>query len=677
MYNKLILTKVIICFIIGSLFSQSNETELETFVVTAQYEKTTKEKAVNKIRVISREKIDALAAVNLGDVLKNELNIRLSQDNILGSFMSLQGISGQNVKILIDGIPIIGRLSGNIDVSQINLNNIERIEIVEGPLSVNFGTDALAGTINLISKKKKNNGFSFDANSYYESAGQYNVDGSLSFKKNNNQFKISGGRNLFDGWSSYDPFFQFPKSRPADTLRAKPWNPKEQIFGSLDHLFSKEDFSLRTYANYFDEQITNRGMPRNPYFESAFDDYYNTWRKDVGADLNKKLKNGGRIKVLAAYNHYKRIKLKYLKDLTNLEQQLTQTPGDQDTTKFDMLISRGSFSKINGQLDFQLGYEINFESSLGKRIEGKSQEQSNYAIFGSTKLKANENLIFQPALRLAYNSSYNAPPIPSFNIKYSKNNLIFRGSYAKGFRAPSLKELYFYFVDINHNIVGNSDLKEETSNNFNADISWKKIYNQTILNIDGGVFYNDIDNLITLALADESTQQYSYINIGNYKTNGIKLNTEIIFNNVSFNIGAAHIGRYNDLSKEIDSIANFNYSPEIRTNFIYNFQKYNLRFSTFYKYTGPTIRFNLNSDDEVLESTMDGFNTLDANITKTFNSESAKKYLIEWSIGFKNIFDVQSVNSSGSSGGVHAESSSSLPVSWGRSIFSSIKIKFN
>jgi len=677
LYNKLILTKVIVCCITGYLFSQTNNKELETFVVTAQYEKTTKEKAVNKIKVISREKIDALAAVNLGDVLKNELNIRLSQDNILGSFMSLQGISGQNVKILIDGIPIIGRLSGNIDVSQINLNNIERIEIVEGPLSVNFGTDALAGTINLISKKKKNNGLSFDANSYYESAGQYNVDGSLSFKNKNNQFKITGGRNLFDGWSSYDPFFQFPKSRPADTLRAKPWNPKEQIFGSLVHQYSKENFSLRTYVNYFDEQITNRGMPRNPYFESAFDDYYNTWRKDAGADLNKKLNNGGRIKILAAYNHYERIKLKYLKDLTNLGQQLTQTPGDQDTTKFDMLISRGSYSKVNGQLNFQLGYEINIESSLGKRIEGKSQEQSNYAIFGSTKWKAYENLIFQPALRLAYNSSYKAPPIPSFNVKYTKNNLTLRGSYAKGFRAPNLKELYFYFVDINHNIVGNSDLNEENSDNFNIDISWKKIYNQTILNVDGSVFYNNIDNLITLALADESTQQYSYINIGNYKTNGIKLNTEFIFDNINFNIGAAQIGRYNDLSKEIDSIANFNYSPEIRTNFVYSLKKYNLRFSTFYKYTGPTIRFNLNSDDGVMESTMNGFNTLDANITKTFNNESAKKYLIEWSIGFKNIFDVQSVNSTGSSGGVHAESSSSLPVSWGRTIFSSLKIKIN
>jgi len=125
LHKKLILIYSIICFLIGSSFSQYEEKELETFVVTAQYEKTSKEKAINTIRVISRKKIDALAAVNLGDVLKNELNIRLTQDNVLGSFMSFQGISGQNVKILIDGIPIIGRLSGSIDVSQINLNNID------------------------------------------------------------------------------------------------------------------------------------------------------------------------------------------------------------------------------------------------------------------------------------------------------------------------------------------------------------------------------------------------------------------------------------------------------------------------------------------------------------------------------------------------------------------------
>ena len=58
---------------------------------------------------------------------------------------------------MIDDVAVIGRLNGNIDLSQINLNNVERIEIVEGPLSVEYGTDALAGTINLITKSTENN----------------------------------------------------------------------------------------------------------------------------------------------------------------------------------------------------------------------------------------------------------------------------------------------------------------------------------------------------------------------------------------------------------------------------------------------------------------------------------------------------------------------------------------
>ncbi|MEL7342252.1 MAG: TonB-dependent receptor plug domain-containing protein, partial [Bacteroidota bacterium] len=142
----------------GSIQAQTTSIdsfELEDVVITAQYQPQSLENAVQPIRVIGREKMDQMAAVSLGDVLSNELNIRLSQDIILGQSLSLQGLSGENVKIMIDGVPIIGRQGGSIDLTQINLLDIERIEVVEGPLSVNYGTNALAGTINLITKGGK------------------------------------------------------------------------------------------------------------------------------------------------------------------------------------------------------------------------------------------------------------------------------------------------------------------------------------------------------------------------------------------------------------------------------------------------------------------------------------------------------------------------------------------
>ena len=654
------------------LFSQE-AIELETFVVTAQYEKTTKEKAVNKIKVIDREKIEAIGAVNLRDVLSNENNIRISQDNVLGSFMSLQGISGQNVKILIDGVPIIGRLNGSVDLSQINLNDIERIEIVEGPLSVNYGTDALAGTINLISKKKTSDGFSVNLNSYYESIGQYNFDGTISYKQNNNQFNFSAGRNFFDGWDPNDPFLEFPESRLADTTRVKQWNPKEQWFSKLSHIYSNSNFSIRSYATFFDEQITNRGMPRAPYYQVAFDDYYNTLRSDVGFDVIKKFNEKSELRIIAAYNYYKRIKNTFVKDLTNLEQQITPSQDDQDTTKFDLLMSRGTFSKVKGKLNYQLGYDVNVESSLGRRIEGNVQSLSDFAIFGGVQWTPIDQLVVKPALRLAYNTSYKAPPIPSLNVKYNLlNSITLRGSYARGFRAPGLKELYFYFVDINHNIVGNRNLSEEQSNNFILDLVWKKVYSNCVFDIDGGGYYNDINNLITLAQSEENPQQYTYVNIGKFKTLGLQFNSSInIKNSIKFDFGIAQVGRYNRLSDSIElDLPSFNFSPEIRSNIVYNNNKYGLRFSAFYKYTGKATGFFIDTDGNVTESVLESFSMLDANISKSFVDNS-----IQWTIGFKNLLDVQSLANAGPSG-VHSSASGQVPMSWGRSFFTALKFKF-
>ena len=219
--------------------------EIETVVITGQYKKTSTEKSINKIKVIDRETIEAIGAVSLKDILANQINIRISQDNVLGSSMSLQGVSGQNIKILIDGVPVIGRLNGNIDVSQINLNDIEQIEIVEGPLSVNYGTDALAGTINLISKKPKNKGLSTYYNTYYESIGQYNIDANISYQFNKKiSASTSFGRNFFDGWNAYDPFIEFPASRLADSLRFKQWKPKEKKNTKTQFIYSQNQLNI-------------------------------------------------------------------------------------------------------------------------------------------------------------------------------------------------------------------------------------------------------------------------------------------------------------------------------------------------------------------------------------------------------------------------------------------------
>jgi outer membrane receptor for ferrienterochelin and colicins len=123
-------------------------------VTTGQYSPTLSTNSIIKVDVLDRDFIKSKAANNLRDLLMQEGAININQDAQLGSNLSINGLGGENVKILVDGIPVIGRTNGNIDLSQLSLTNIDRVEIVKGPMSTLYGTDALGGVINLISKKE-------------------------------------------------------------------------------------------------------------------------------------------------------------------------------------------------------------------------------------------------------------------------------------------------------------------------------------------------------------------------------------------------------------------------------------------------------------------------------------------------------------------------------------------
>jgi len=536
---------------------------IQEVVVTAQYTPGNSDAAVQQIRVIGRKQIDAMGAQNLRDVLTNEPNIRLSQDNILGSSITLQGISGQNIKYLIDGVPIIGRQGGDIDLSQINLAGIQRIEIVKGPLSVSYGNNALGGAINLITKKGQQKDVEAGLQAYYESIGTYNLTGRVGLQKKRHMVAISGGRNYFDGWNSGDKLSLNTSAQPADLRRYQQWKPREQYSGDVQYTYRLKAASVSYKSSLFSEEITNKGLPRLPYGEAATDDHYKTMRFDNSIVVNAKAGQGANINFQAAYNQYKRIKNTYARDLTTLGSELSLNPGDQDTSRFTLINSRATLSaSMNDKFAYEAGYDLNAESAEGLRIKNGRQQIADYAVFASAEYKPIAALTLRPGFRYAYNTRYTAPLTPSLNLRYEVGkHIIVRASYAKGFRAPDLKELYFYFVDVNHNISGNEHLQAESSNNFNLSLVYKGSAGSMSFRVDGNGFYNDICNRITLA--NITGTEYSYINIGKYLTHGGELTASLLWKNLSLSAGAACIGYYNELS-EGAAVPAYSYSPEAR-----------------------------------------------------------------------------------------------------------------
>jgi outer membrane receptor for ferrienterochelin and colicins len=664
--------------VISSTTSLADTVALSDVVVTAQYQPNAIDKSTYKIKVIDAEKIQALAAINLKDALSNELNIRFSQDPILGSGMSLQGLSGQNVKILIDGVAMIGRQNGNLDLSQININNIERIEIVEGPLSVSYGTNALAGVINIITKKPKSNSLGAGVNLYYETNNTYNAGLNFLVKKKYHGIVLNLNRNYFNGWNINDNYYFIPDKTLADTNRYKSWKPKEQYFGDVQYSFEKGRFKFNYRAAYFNELIVNRGFPQKPYYETAFDDYYKTQRIDNTTYINFKFKNFKSFNNTIAYNYYRRDKTTYYKNLTDLSEQLSSDASLQDTAIFTQVMARGSFISSkpyetwndttvkHNLLNYDLGYDLNYNYALGKRIKNKTQTIGDYALFASAEIQPIKNFILRPGIRYTYNTVYKSPLTPSFNIKYNTSNWTFRASYAKGFRAPDLKELYFEFVDINHNIFGNTELKAEQSDNYNLNIKFAKKKSKSNYSIDVSGFYNEINNLITLALISGS--KYTYINIGKFKSYGSSLNGTFTYKQLILSAGTSLIARYNELSSDFSNIEKFSYTPEARASVQYKLDKWKTNLNCFYKYTGKLPGYNQDSEGNLTQTFVQDFHMLDANLSKHLF-----KNRLVINLGVKNILNVNNVRAS-ISGGAHSGNSSSTPIAMGRTYF--IKLQY-
>jgi len=661
--------------------------QLKNVVITAQYEPGSAEKSVYKVKIIDSKDIEQRAATNLRDLLRQEMNIRLSQDNILGTGLTMQGVSGENVKILIDGVPVIGRTGGNIDISQINLSNVERIEIVEGPLSVNYGTNALGGAINVITKKTQYERMELGLNTYYESVGQYNADFKAGYKTGTNYFSVTGQRNYFDGWSQTDEKIEFPKEKPADLSRFQEWKPKEQYAGGLHYHKNLKTLQLHLSSNFFKEKITNKGLPKSPYFETAFDDYYYTNRLDNTANIYGTVGNGQNINFLVAYNDYKRVKNTYYKDLTTLEENLTANGLDQDTSLFKLINSRGTYStsKDSVKVNYEIGYDLNLDRGYGLRLKNKQQEIGDYAVFASAeytpvKKVTDEKfrvLTFRPGLRYAYNTSYKAPLSPSINVLYRpKDRISIRASYARGFRAPSLKELYFEFVDINHNIFGNPNLKAETSNNTQLSFSYSGSAGRRFWRIDPSVFYNNINNLITLSYI-EAPNKNSYINVGKYNTYGGQVNTQFGEQELMFSVGGSLFWIHSELNPSAPVQEIFHgYSPEGTASVKYQIIKSKTQLAVFYKYTGKMLMYHYDENNNVEQSYMNDYQMFDFTISQPF----MKKNII-LAIGGKNLLNVRNVGMANSGhmghGSAHGGNSISMPVNWGRTFFINLKINLN
>lgn len=641
-------------------------TEKEEVFATANYGQKKSDLVPLNIRVLDADYIQSLGAQNVAQVLQQELNLTVGNDNVLGTTIQMQGMSGQGVKILLDGVPVVGRLNGQIDLSQFSTLQIERIEIIYGPMAVDFGADAVAGLINIITKKAKRKQLSVGGQ--YESSGVYNANLGFSYKQKKHGLNLSLERQFFDGYRLTDPAFQLELKGPADSTRAQSALPKETYLSNLNYSFTPDKThtkfkGLQVSLSTMNDRLTARGLPRSPYYITAFDEVYQNFRYNGAVSLQYAPQKNQRFDFLIGVNHFGRIKNRYFVDLTNLQTELTTGSQDQDTTVMNAYMSRASYSWKLEKFVYTLGYDVQSFEMIGERLTTDKAVMGYGAAFGIVEWSPNTRLGARFGLRYNYHTVYQAPVLPTLSFLYQlSEKLKVRLQGGMGFRAPDVKELYFHFVDSNHEIYGNEELKPE--NSYTVQNQWsftQEFKKKRQLTVELNPYFNYLHNGIQLVNTAPNSVSYTYRNVEEIRIGGLSSQAKIDF--TKWNLGVGYMTNARQFtSLETGNQWLWNQQGNVQVSWKINA---NTKLQAFARINGAQPRLSL-IDDQVSVVRGENFTLFDVNFQqRLFHGKWA------YTLGIKNLLNVKTVSQT-SSGQAHSSSSGML-VGFGRTYFVNLK----
>lgn len=675
--------------------------ELKEVVVTAQFEPQSLKKAVHNVRVITKEDMERLAANNLSDVLNQYLNITITPSSGTGkSTVSMFGLNATYFKILVDNIPIVSdnSLGNNIDLTQINLDDIEKIEIIEGSMGVTHGAGAVTGILNIITKKSSLHRWEINTTLQEETVGnEYSAFDKgkhiqsikISNKINDNWFASLGiNRNDFKGYLDNRKGENYSES---DNKRGYTWLPKLQYFTNGMITYKKNTFRAFYKFDYLNENIdyfnpTILVVANPPFGENKFakDKRYKTTRfyhhfNAVGSIYSLKYN------ISVSHQKQSRDTENFIYNFQNSNEENTISTKNQSA---EVLYSTGTLSNFfkNEIVDLQLGYE--FVNNHGfALVDGENQTLNpirkrfeNYDFFIASEIKATSNFLIRAGIRASAQSKFDNQTASSLGLRYLfNNNFELRSSMGKSFRVPTFEELYSKIKFSGHQFYGNENLIPEQSTsldvNFKKTTSFKsdlKLTNQistSFLNVD-----NRIDMAFVGFEPNSTSPVYQYININSYKMWNISTTHQINYKKWNASAGLIYVG----ISQVIDngeavSDDKFLYNLQFNSNLSYEIPKINTQFSLYYKFNGKQQQFvsSIENNETIYKlSEIESYSFLDASIRKLF----FKKQL-ELNIGARNILNVTRINQ-GITTGTHT-SSSDILLGYGRSYFMKLSYKLN
>ncbi len=288
--------------------------------------------------------------------------------------------------------------------------------------------------------------------------------------------------------------------------------------------------------------------------------------------------------------------------------------------------------------------------------------------------------MIQPGLRYSINNIAITPVATTLNFRYElSKHFSSRFSYSRGYRIPELKELFFTFIDINHKITGNPNLKTETNDNFQLGIDVLPVKDKErvkLLSYSSSLnftYFNKAD-AIDIVNINTNSNEFKYLNVGNFKGLVGNLDHRVKYKELLFTLGTSVNGYERLFTNSANQIDKWLWNWTANGNITYLYKKWDVKFTSINKVNSPYCFavYNLQTN-KVEESEIPAYVYSDLNASK-----SIFKNKLNISIGIKNLFDIKNLTVSGYSGNVHNFSGNNeINNLWGRTFFTNITLNLD
>ncbi|QIK60378.1 TonB-dependent receptor [Dysgonomonas sp. HDW5A] len=600
------------------------------------------------VEVITAKEIANTGALNFEDAI-SALSTSI---NTKGAYnIVMNGLRNKQVLILVDGKRLAGDVGGDNDLERIDMSNIKRIEVVKGGASSLYGSEAMGGVINIITNTPQNS-MDIVSATRISKYGQFNQNANVGFKVGKFISQTTYQRRQTEGWQ-LSPYEIKSLSKPTrDTLvetgkQAMAAYHSNTVSQKFVYNPTKKS-SVYTKGVYFDKK-TDR-----PYADYVYDMFYKDYNFALGGDYHFR-KHINYITFDSYFDNYEYYK-DYLKKSGKFE------AGDRDLTKRQRLFNttvKGVFSlgennKLNTGLDFMNEYMKNPESLA------ESKSAYTMAFYAQDEIKVIERLSVVAGFRLLHHETFKNKFTPKASAMYALDHFNFRASYAMGFRAPNLQELYYDKISGSMVSQGNINLKPERSNYFSLNTEY--ISDHFTFSITG--YINNIKDIIDrqvqpLTPEDEAggiKTRYMYNNVSKARTQGVDVAINTFLGD-GFSIGINY--SYLDARNRIDNKPLFGSSRHtgiLNGNWMKEWKSYRLNVNLNSRLQSETYYTDMNARPFQLW-----------NLATSHSFTGAKNLIFEPGFGIENIFNFRDEKPFGSK---------YATTSPGRTVFASLTLKF-